>query len=129
MIESLVERAAAMGHEVEFLPLHGKSGLLLPNGLILINSTKHEITQKAALAHELGHVHYGHDWRNPHDRERDEAQADRFAAELLIDERAYAIAEVMHGEVSAIAAELGVPIKLLEIWRRKNSHLTVYADV
>ncbi|XBH21583.1 ImmA/IrrE family metallo-endopeptidase [Jonesiaceae bacterium BS-20] len=117
MINSLVDHAATMGHRVEFLPLHGKSGLLLPNRLILINSERRAMTQKVALAHELGHVHYGHDWRYRHDRERDEAQADKYAASLLISPVEYAVAEAMYDSPPAIAHELEVPVKLLLLWQ------------
>lgn len=127
MINSLVERAATMGHRVEFLPLHGKSGLLLPNRLILINSERRAMTQKVALAHELGHVHYGHDWRQPHCRGRDEFQADAYAANILISPAEYAVAEVMYDDLGSIAHELEVPLHLLKIWQRRYSHLASYA--
>lgn len=117
-----------MGHSVEFRSLPGKSGLLMPNRLILINSDKHWITQKTALAHELGHVHYGHDWRNPHSRERDEAQADAYAAKLLISPGEYAVAEIMHESMPAIASELQVPVRLLKIWQEKHSELLQRAE-
>lgn len=128
-MEALLARAHSLGHCVEFTPLHVHSGLLMPNKLILINSQRSEGTQRITLAHELGHVYYGHDWRNPHNRERDEAQADTYAAHLLITPADYAVAEVMHSSTTSIASELGVPVRFVEIWRRRRSHLSLYADV
>lgn len=116
-MEALLARAHSLGHMVEFTPLHVHSGLLMPDKLILINSRRSTLTQRAALAHELGHVIHGHDWRLPHSRERDEVQADRYAAGLLISSVEYAAAEAMHESPAAIAAELEVPVKLLLLWQ------------
>jgi len=95
------------------------SGLLL-DGLILINSNKSALTQRAALAHELGHAHYGHNKLGaPHSSPKDELQANRFAASLLIDEEAYQVATMSFCEVREVARELDVPMKLLELWQRE----------
>ncbi|AKK05203.1 putative DUF955 family protein (plasmid) [Corynebacterium mustelae] len=68
------------------------------------------------LAHELGHAYHGHEGCF---NTRQEWQADRFAAELLIDPLAYAEAEKLYGEhPGAIAHELGVARQTVLIWRR-----------
>ncbi|MCT1463373.1 ImmA/IrrE family metallo-endopeptidase [Corynebacterium sanguinis] len=74
------------------------------------------------LAHELGHAHHDH----PAGHEsRFERQADDFAANLLIDQHAYAEAEKMFGaHLGAIAAELGVTISLLIRWRAQHERKT-----
>ncbi|CAN7263340.1 ImmA/IrrE family metallo-endopeptidase [Microbacterium foliorum] len=64
------------------------------------------------IAHELGHVHYGHRC----DTERNERQADTFAASLLIDPRAYAQAEATNPDTHHIAEELGVTVELVEFF-------------
>lgn len=128
-MENLVIRALDQGYTVEFLPLAKHSGLVMPGNRILVNSRKSRTTQRAALAHELGHIFYGHDWRFPHEHSRDELKADRFAADLLIDPASYAVAEVMHdGVISAVAAELEVPVSLLTIWQRIPHQLAQHLD-
>lgn len=67
------------------------------------------------LAHELGHAAHcdppGHHPRYEH-------RADLYAANLLIDQQEYAELEMMYdGQVGAIAADLGVTVSLLAIWR------------
>lgn len=116
-MEALLARAVGLGHRVEFTPLHVHSGLLMPNKLILINSQRSEGTQRITLAHELGHVYYGHDWLlTPHSKPRDERQADIYASKLLISASEYAVAEVMYDNQASIAAELEVPLNMLELW-------------
>lgn len=39
------------------------------------------VTRRCAIAHELGHAEFGHDYSSP----RAEREADEFAAKLLID--------------------------------------------
>ncbi len=126
----LIQLAAERGYAVEYLSLAKHSGLLLPDKRILIKRHKSALTQRAALAHELGHAHYGHDWRHIHSRGRDEHRANLYAANLLIDAKSYAVAEVMYDSEIDIAAELEVPVKLLRIWqaahdpcRSTHSHL------
>lgn len=67
------------------------------------------------LAHELGHAHHHHP--AGHDP-RFEAQADRFAAELLISPVEYEAAERLYGpHPGAIANELGVTVGIVNTWR------------
>lgn len=125
-MERFIDMATQQGFNVEFRPLNGHSGLLMPGRRILIDPRTSALTQRVALAHELGHIHHRHDQRARHDRARDELQADSYAAELLINEREYAVAEVMFDSQAAIAIELGVPIELLTLWlKRRATHFAV----
>lgn len=69
---------------------------------------------KEVLAHELGHALYRHRCSSG----ANERVADRRAAALLIDGEAYAAAERIDPEPSAIAEELGVTRKVVLDYRR-----------
>lgn len=85
----------------------------------------HPTTYRCTLAHELGHALYGHDskaegWL----KERQEHEADTWAANSLISQKEYKDAELTHEAHSgAIALELGVTVHLVEVWR--DSHKTI----
>lgn len=102
---------------MEFLPLDGYEGLLLPNRIILIHSGLIERRQREALAHELGHAHYGHAHGIGHSSPVLERQADLYAARLLISPAEYALAEALHPHPGAIAKELGISQYLIELWQ------------
>lgn len=73
---------------------------------------------RSSLAHELGHAFYGH---LPSDDlkviERQERQADRFAASLLLDEESVRIASlVCDDQLAGMADELEVTEELLAFW-------------
>lgn len=103
---------------MKYRDLGRASGYLYAPGLIVLNHRRSELTQRMTLAHELGHWHHRHDWTTAHDRERDERQADQYAARLLIDADAYKRAEEAVGEhPGAIARELGVTRRLVELRR------------
>jgi len=82
-----------------------------------------------AIAHELGHA--THDDPAGH-VPRHELRAERYAAQLLIDPHEYAELETMYdGNPGAIAAELGVTVGLLTIWRddlARDTHGWLYND-
>ncbi len=113
--DDLVVKAESAGYTVRFIEMKD-SGLVMPGRLIYINSLRSPFTQRYALAHELGHISRGHDRRFGHSRERDELQADRFAADLLIDPKDFAVAEVMHDDLGSIATALEVPMDLVRLW-------------
>ena len=77
--------------------------------------------------YELGHCVLGHDpaatgWI----KDRQERDADQWAARLLISAVEYRAAEHLHGpHPGAIAAELEVTKHLVEVWR--EHHLTATA--
>lgn len=68
--------------------------------------------RRVTIAHELGHAHYGHRC----DTDRNERQADRFAASLLIDPATYAAAEALTPHPHHLADELGVTVELIEFF-------------
>lgn len=125
-MDRLLDLAETAGLTVEFRPLRLHSGLMMPGNRILIDPRKSTMTQRVALAHELGHFHHSHDWRNPHDRQKDELQADCYAASLLIDVESYAAAEVIYDSPAAIASALEVPLRLLEMWCEKQRAALVH---
>ena len=72
-------------------------------------------TKRSCIAHELGHAHYGDE---QHGDPRAERRADRFAAQLLISEKAMRDAENITGpETGALAHHLGVTPNLIEVWK------------
>lgn len=119
-MDDLIRQAQVMGHRVVLRDLGKRAGEVHSSGIIVINPRKSLLTQRVTLAHELGHVHYGHDWRGRHDRERDEREADTYAAVLLISPADYATAERVVGtHVGALAKELGVTSRLVTLWQAR----------
>lgn len=118
-LNNILAHAKNIGLEVEEAPLRGSlNAVLLEGGRVILNEARTEATKRYALAHECGHWKYGHDWRLEHTIERDEYQADRYAAHLLISPIEYARAEEMfEGHVGAISRELLVPAHVLKIWQ------------
>lgn len=80
-----------------------------------------------AVAHELGHAHYGDGISVDVVRDvRQERRADRWAARLLISEADYRMAEVLVGShAGALAAELGVTVEFINIWRDSYERILV----
>lgn len=70
--------------------------------------------RRSVIAHELGHVHYGHRC----DSGPNERQADAFAAQLLIDPKDYAMLERISTDAHYIADELGVTTEIVHDFRR-----------
>lgn len=117
-MDALLDRATTLGLIVVWRDLGRRNGEIATGGLVVLNPRKTQIAQRVTLAHEIGHWWYGHDWRERHDRERDERQADTYAARLLIDPDDYAAAERLTGpHPGALARELGVTQRLVELWR------------
>jgi Zn-dependent peptidase ImmA (M78 family) len=118
-LEDLLEHAAQLGLRVKFRDLgRRRHGEIHSSGLVLINDQRPVAQQRQSLAHECGHHALGHDWTRPFDRERDERQADTYAARLLITPEAYAAAEALVGaHDGALARELNVTARLVELWR------------
>lgn len=117
-MHDLIERAGALGLKVVYRDLGRRHGELHTSGIVYINHRRTEARQRLTLAHEMGHWWHGHDWTRDHDRERDEAQADRWAAAALITPDAYCSAERLVGaHPGAIARELGVTRRIVELRR------------
>ncbi|GAB3397378.1 hypothetical protein GCM10027568_33120 [Humibacter soli] len=72
---------------------------------------------RSVLAHELGHVHYGHAEAAGGDPEVWERQADAFAARLLIDCDEYASLERISDDASFLADSLDVTVSVIDAFR------------
>lgn len=122
-MDNLIAHAATLGLGIKWRDLGRRAGELHSTGVIVLNPHKSELTQRMTLAHELGHAWHGHDWTRHHDRERDERQADLYAARLLICPVEYAAAERIVGcHPGALAKELGVTRRLVELWQDTFEH-------
>lgn len=129
-MQDLIDHAEAMGLHVKWRDLGRRAGELHSAGLILLNPRKTHASQRIALAHEIGHAHHGHDWTRTHVLERDEREADTYAALLLISAEAYADAERMVGHhPGALAKELNVTAHLVELWRAAHRNVTFLRSV
>lgn len=115
MIDALIEVAEARGFQVRWHRGGPKAAWLPQQSAVTVRLGMDDAETLCALAHELGHAHYG----DPagHDR-RYEQRADRFAARLLISPVEYALAERTYGTHPArLAAELGVTVHMIRTWR------------
>ncbi|MBY0791656.1 ImmA/IrrE family metallo-endopeptidase [Corynebacterium pseudokroppenstedtii] len=81
------------------------------------------VNSRCTLAHELGHAFCGHDSRaEGWFKERQEHEADTWAANLLIGQDEYMDAELIHGSCpGAIALELGVTVHLVTVWEANHN--------
>ena len=122
-VEDLLALAAARGLRVVWRDVDGRNGEFRAPGLIVLDARRPGQTQKVTLAHELGHAYYGHTWScDARVRRGQEAAADRYAANLLITPAAYAAAERLVGcHAGALARELGVTARLVELWREQRA--------
>lgn len=132
-MDDLIRVAEELGMHVVFRDLGRRSGEVRSNGIIYVNPRKTHLTQRVTLAHELGHVVLGHDWRERHDREADERAADIWAAGILISRDDYARAEAIVGShCGALASHLGVTAGLVAYWQqhhqRRGTFLRVVRD-
>ncbi|MBH5301130.1 ImmA/IrrE family metallo-endopeptidase [Corynebacterium silvaticum] len=86
-----------------------------PTRTIFIKTGLDPVTRHCAIAHELGHAHYGHGCSTP----GAERQADEWAARQLLDVGdVEAVGWECEGSAAAMAAELGVTPHLLTLWMR-----------
>lgn len=116
----LLRKAEAWGLWVEWAPLGDQRGFYEHDArTITLNSQMTDPLLRSTLAHELGHAHHCHTAAPSRAaRERQERDANRFAAALLITDHAYAAAEAQHGpHVGALALELRVATYIVETWQ------------
>ena len=116
-LQDLVHEAAHLGASVHLAyldpPLRAHCDVIRRQILIRIDLTMPE--KKEALAHELGHLRYGHLCSTgPNER-----RADRAAARLLIDVPSYRAAEAIDPDPQAIADELGQTRRMVRIWQKE----------
>lgn len=96
----------------------GEKGRYYGHGIISLRRGLGPKNYRCTLAHELAHHSLGHDpaatgW--VHDRQ--ERQANEWAARRLISPTEYQLAEQLYGPHPAhLAAELGVTVKVLKTW-------------
>lgn len=106
-----------LGVRVEYtatLPPQRLGAYLDDERLILIRSSLCGALEQETLAHEYAHALYRDRTRHP----AVEWRAWRTAAQLLIDERAYAAAERLSDNPSYIARELDVTVRIIEAYRK-----------
>lgn len=127
-LRDLMRLAATLGLLLEWRPLGDVVRGYYQHALraITLNSELPLDLLRSALAHELGHAHYGHIHSDDPDiRERQERLADRYAAELLISKETYRAAErLVEAHPGAIAIELGVARYVVDAWRETHTNTT-----
>lgn len=81
---------------------------------------------RSTLAHELAHATYrDKPTGNGHYDRRQEARADQWAAQALIDPKAFEDAYIWHrGDPQGIADELEVTHHILDVWRAHHERKT-----
>jgi len=107
------DHAEQMGVEVIFRKIRTANAIWYPDHrLIVVREGMKAVYTKSALAHEMGHVTFGH----RDDRPKHEVQADRFACNMLIDPDE--IVELMKWTPDSVrlAVELGVTTRLLRVY-------------
>lgn len=121
-IEDLIALASRLDVRVGWVRLDGEAGWWVPDrGLILIDSRLSPREERCTLAHELGHAFHRHPASGSSGPRADvEAQADAFAAMLLISEAAYRRAETLVGcsHPGALAEILDVDARIVEARQR-----------
>lgn len=127
----LLDMASRLGvwvdvDDVGWLEGGAMGGWFPDHDLILLAPGLHPVEERCTLAHELGHATYRHragvgGWLQA----RQEQQADRFAAKLLISPIEYELAERLYGpSPSLLAQELDVTTNIVTTWQRiHGSHL------
>lgn len=105
-MENLLTIAAEYGTQVKLARLDGGiKGFYDPiSATIYLSRRLTPAEMRCTLAHELGHVYWGHDCTSP----MNENQANDYACRLLIAPEAYAQAEQINSDISFIADELDV---------------------
>lgn len=103
------EHAEALGIEVIHGTLRTATGLWLPErNLIVIRKGMRRVHDRSTLAHEIAHAELGHRWSTP----KHEVQADRRAAQNLIDPDVFWAAARWCDSIDEIALECDVSTKL-----------------
>jgi hypothetical protein len=133
-MEDVLDHAHELGLRVAFRDLGRREGELHSSGLIIVNSRRTHMTQRIAIAHEIGHHVHGHHEPRDHWSEQDERQADIYAAGVLIRVEDYRYAEGFVGShPGALARELGCLARHVAYWQqhhqRRGTFLRVARDV
>lgn len=116
-MRELIAHAARMGVSVHVahLPAPYRGWYDIDAARVVYDFDLTPIEQREVLAHELGHVHHGHECEDNPDHER---LADAYAARLLIHPDDYARAEALADDPTYIAEELDVTPELVVTYRQ-----------
>lgn len=113
-LTALIDVAEARGYQVRWHRGGPKAAWIPTRNIVTVRVGMDDVTTLCALAHELGHAHYGDP---PGHHGAHELRADRFAARLLVSPIDYAAAEALYGpQPQLLAHELGVTVKILKTW-------------
>lgn len=115
-MRELIAIAAQYGLRIHGAHLEGsKLGVYAPELRRIyfdLSCTRSE--RRSVIAHELGHHYYGHTDDSP----ANEEQADKFAAQLLVDPEWYAELEQINPDAVWIAEEMQVAPWVIEDFRK-----------
>lgn len=107
------DHAASLGIEVSFHPIRTANAFWYPDHkMIVVRSGMKAVHTRSTLAHEMGHVTYGH----RDDRPKHEVQADRWAAEQLIELEECRELMEWTSDIARVASELEVTGRLLRVF-------------
>jgi len=107
------EHAESLGIRVEHQSLRTHNGLWVPDkNSIILRSRMRAVHDRSVLAHELGHANFAH----RDDRPKHEVQADRYAAENMIDHAEIIDLMKWNSDPVKIANELEVSGRLLRVY-------------
>lgn len=115
-MRELIAIAARYGLRVHAAHLEGsKLGVYAPElRRIYFDLSCTHAERRSVIAHELGHHYYGHEDDSP----ANEAQADKYAAQLLVEPAWYAELELINPDAAWIAEEMQVAPWVIEDYRR-----------
>lgn len=109
------EHAARLGIRVVYGRLRTRNAMWIPEQrAIIVKQGLRRMTERSALAHELGHVCHGHTEDHP----LYERQADEWAARHLIDHDELLAAAAVSEDPGAWCVELDVTPQILEAYLR-----------
>jgi len=113
------EHATELGISVIYRRIRTANGLWLPDhNTIVLKEGMRAVHDRSTLAHELAHSVLGH----ADDRPKHEVQADRLAAENLLEFADVAEAIRWTPDVPRLAAELGVSGRLMQMYLNVHRH-------
>jgi Zn-dependent peptidase ImmA (M78 family) len=116
-MRDLVQLAASYGVRIELCHITDANGYYDPEaGKVLVDIALTPDEKRSVIAHELGHVHHGHECGGERDS-RVERQARAYAAHLLVHPIDYAEAEHVSADAFHIAEELGVTVEIIDDYR------------
>lgn len=118
--EKIEREADLSGITIRWADLGTRHGQYEPPTTIVLNPHRPLIVQTCTLAHELAHHQLGHrPTADPVLRARQEVQADRFAAQMLVSPLDFERAELLTGgHTAALARELGVVSWVVRAYRQ-----------